>query len=108
MAGVAPFMHHTRLVATTGNAGRLVAKFLESVELQRGNPDCLLMVVSRSPTEADVVHLTEVWTSESAWDAARRRPAIAEWARDMPTLVDGPPRSERLDPVGGIGLDPST
>ena len=43
-----------------------------------------------------------------AWDAARRRPAIAEWARDMPTLVDGPPRSERLDPVGGIGLDPST
>ena len=64
------FGQHTKLVATRGNADQLVSKFLESVEIQRKNPACELMIVSRSPENDDVVFLTEVWSSESEWEAA--------------------------------------
>ena len=62
------------------------------------------MIVSKSLVDNDVVYLTEVWSSESAWEEARRSPAIAEWAKDMPPLVAVAPESVRLDPVGGKGL----
>jgi quinol monooxygenase YgiN len=98
------FGQHTKLVATTGNADLLARKFLQSVEIQRDNPDCELMMVSRSPADSDVIYLTEVWSSESAWEGARRSPVIAEWAQDMPSLVAEPPQSVLLDPVGGKGI----
>ena len=98
------FAQHTKLVATKGNSGQLARKFLESAEIQRENPACELMIVSRSPVDDDVVFLTEVWSSESEWDNARNSPVIAEWAKDMPSLVAEPPNSVQLDPVGGKGL----
>jgi quinol monooxygenase YgiN len=101
---VGRFAQHTKLVATGGNADRLARQFLESVEIQRENPACELMIVSRSPVDDDVVFLTEVWSSESEWDEARSGPAIADWAKDMPSLVAEAPQSVRLDPLGGKGL----
>ena len=98
------FAQHTRLVASPGNADRLASKFMESVDVQRGNPACELMFVSKSPVDEDIVYLTEVWSSESEWDEARNHPAIIEWAQDMPSLVAEAPQSVRLDPVGGKGL----
>jgi quinol monooxygenase YgiN len=98
------FAQHTKLLATPGNADRLAAKFIESVELQRENPACELMIVCKSPVDGDLVFLTEVWSSESDWEEARNSPVIAEWAQDMPSLVAEPPRSVRLDPIGGKGL----
>jgi quinol monooxygenase YgiN len=98
------FGQHTKLVATQGNADRLANKFIESVEIQRENPACELMIVSRSLDDDDVVYLTEVWSSESEWEAARSSPAIAEWAMDMPSLVAEPPQTVQLEPVGGKGL----
>ena len=65
------FAQHTRLVATPGRRDELVAKFLEAAEIQRGNPDCELMLVSTAPDSADVVFLTEIWSSENAWEQAR-------------------------------------
>jgi quinol monooxygenase YgiN len=101
---VGRFAQHTELVATSGNGGQLASKFMESVEIQRDNPQCELMLVSTSPVNDDVVYLTEVWTSEAAWENARSSPVISEWAKDMPSLVAEPPKSLRLDPVGGKGL----
>jgi len=101
---VGRFAQHTKLVATRGNADRLARKFLDSVEIQRENPACELMIVSRSPVDVDAVFLTEVWTSESDWDVARSSPVIADWAKDMPSLVAEAPQSVRLDPLGGKGL----
>ena len=98
------FAQHTRLVATSGNADRLARKFLDSVEIQRRNPACELMIVSRSPVDDDVVFLTEVWSSQSECDEARRSPTVAEWAKEMPALVAEAPQSVRLDPLGGKGL----
>ena len=72
--------------------------------MQRENPACEFMIVCRSPVDDDVIYLTEVWSSESDWEEARRSLAIAEWAKDMPSLVAESPQSVRLDPVGGKGL----
>lgn len=98
------FAQHTRLVAAPGKRDDLVAKFLESVEIQRDNPDCELMLVSTAPDQADVVYLTEVWSSEDGWNAARSSAAIRAWAESMPALVGGAPESLRLEVAGGTGL----
>ena len=95
---------HTKLVATHGNADRLASKFMDSVEIQRHNPACELMIVCKSPVDDDAVYLTEVWSSEAEWEEARSSPVAVEWAKDMPTLVAEAPESVRLDPHGGKGL----
>ena len=98
------FAQHTRLVAAPGRHDELVAKFLESAEIQRDNPDCELMLVSTAPDSADVVYLTEVWSSDYAWEQARRSAPIQAWAAPMPALVSGPPESIPLQVIGGKGL----
>jgi quinol monooxygenase YgiN len=98
------FAQHTTLVATPGNADRLARKFIESVEIQRDNPDCELLLVSRSPADDNVVYLTEVWSSEAVWEEARRSPDVSAWATDMPALVARPPQSVLLELVGGKGI----
>src|ERR1700757_4703229 len=101
---ISRFAQHTRLIATPGKRDELVAKFLESAEIQRDNPDCELMLVSTSPGSADVVYLTEVWSSEDAWVRARSSAPIQAWAASMPALVGGPPESLPLEVAGGKGL----
>jgi quinol monooxygenase YgiN len=98
------FAQHTRLVAAHGNTDRLASKFLESVELQQENPACEFMIVCKSPMDAHVVYVAEVWSSEAEWEEARSSPVIAEWAKDIPTLVAEAPQSVRLDPVGRKGF----
>ena len=99
------FAQHTRLVAAAGKRDELATKFLESVEIQRDNADCELMLVSTAPESTEVVYLTEVWSSEDAWEQARRSAPIQAWAASMPALVNGPVESTPLDVVGGKGLD---
>jgi quinol monooxygenase YgiN len=98
------FAQHTRLVAAPGKHDELVAKFLESAEIQRDNPDCELMLVSTAPDSAGVVYLTEVWSSDDAWEQARRSAPIQVWAASMPALVSSPPESIPLQVMGGKGL----
>jgi quinol monooxygenase YgiN len=98
------FAQHTRLTAAPGQRAELVAKFLEAAEIQRGNPACELMLVSTEPGTADIVYLTEVWSSEDAWDQARHSAPIQTWATSMPGLAGAPPESTRLDLAGGKGL----
>jgi quinol monooxygenase YgiN len=95
------FAQHTRLVATPGKRDALVAKFLESAEIQRLNPDCELMLVSTAPDATDVVYLTEVWSSEEAWERARTSAPIKAWAASMPSLVNRAPETTSLVVAGG-------
>jgi quinol monooxygenase YgiN len=78
------FAQHTRLIAAPGKRDELVAKFLESVEIQRDNADCELMLVSASPDSPHFVYLTEVWSSEDAWEQAHRRPARVRGRSPLP------------------------
>ena len=98
------FAQHTRLIAAPGKREELIAKFLESVEIQRENADCEVMLVSTAPGSADIVYLTEVWSSKDAWDSARRSAPIQAWAASMPALVGGLPETTPLEVVGGKDL----
>jgi quinol monooxygenase YgiN len=98
------FAQHTRLVAAPGKRDELVAKFLEAAEIQRDNPACELMLVSTAPDAPGIVYLTEIWSTEDAWEQARHHPEIQAWAASMPGLVSGPPQSARLEVAGGTGL----
>jgi quinol monooxygenase YgiN len=98
------FAQHTRLVAAPGKREELIAKFLESTDAQRENADCELMLVSSAPDVDDVVYLTEVWSSEAAWEQTRRSPAVQAWAASMPELVAGPPDTTALTVRGGKGV----
>lgn len=98
------FAQTTKLSATAGNADLLLAKFEVAAEIQKDNAACEVMIAAKSSVEPDVVYLFEVWSSEEEWEAARSSPAIARWARDMPSLVSGPPESTRLDSAIGKGL----
>jgi quinol monooxygenase YgiN len=101
---VARFAQHTRLVAASGRRDELIAKFLESAEAQRDNPDCELMLVSAAPDSDDVVYLTEVWSSEAAWEKTRHSPEVQAWAKSMPELVGAPPETTALNVMGGKGI----
>ena len=98
------FAQQTRLTSTKGNADKLVAKFLAAADLQRDNEACELMLVGKSEADEDVVYVTEVWSSESAWKQARRSKAVTAWARDIPALVAEWPPSTRLTQIGGKGI----
>ena len=98
------FAQHTRLVAASGKRGELITKFLESIEIQRDNPSCELMLVSTTPDASDAVYLTEVWSSKEAWEQARLSAPIQAWAASMPALVSGLPETVRLELVGDKGL----
>jgi quinol monooxygenase YgiN len=99
------FAQQTRLVSSEGNADKLVAKFIEAADLQRDNESCELMLVAKSGAEDDVVYVTEVWSSESAWSQASQSDATAAWARDLPALVAEPPTTTLLTEIGGKGIE---
>jgi quinol monooxygenase YgiN len=105
---MSPFVQTTSLSATAGNVDLLLAKFEDAAEIQRDNAACEVMVAGKSTTEPDVVYLFEVWSSEAEWEAARSSPAIARWARDMPSLVSQPPQTIRLDSAVGKGFSRSS
>ena len=101
---MARFAQHSKLHARPEKRDELVTKFLEAADMQEANPACELMFVSSSPEEADVVFLTEVWTSAEEHERARQSTEIQAWAAQMPTLVAGPPESTPLVIEGGKGL----
>jgi quinol monooxygenase YgiN len=93
------FAQHTTVRARPGKRDALAAKFVETLALLRDNPDCQLTLVSTSPDDADVVVLTEVWSSKAAHEAVVASAAVQAWASDMPDLVYGPPVTQLLEPV---------
>lgn len=101
---MARFAQHARIRAQPGKGGRLLAKFLEVVEMQRDNPACELMLVGSSPDGDEVVLLTEVWTSAEEYERTRESDAVQAWAAEMPSLVAGPPEVTPLAVEGAIGL----
>ncbi|HLX89332.1 MAG TPA: antibiotic biosynthesis monooxygenase [Acidimicrobiales bacterium] len=101
---MARFAQQTRLQAAEGKAVALVDKFVEAADMQRSNPACEVMLAGVSASEADVVYLFEIWSSEAEWEQARTSDEITAWSRGMPGLVAGPPQSIRLDAVAGKGI----
>jgi quinol monooxygenase YgiN len=96
---------HVRFTAQPGRGDELEAILLEAAAGTEADDDCLLYVISRSPADADIVFVTEVWTSREAHDHSLEDEAVRELiARAMP-LMAGPPDAVTLAPAGGKGLN---
>ena len=87
-----------------GERDALVAVLLDAAAALQAVPECELYLVHVSPTEADAVWVTEVWTSAEAHAAYLATDEFkAALGRGMP-LIGGPVEGIELRPVGGKGL----
>jgi quinol monooxygenase YgiN len=99
-----PYGMHVRFTTQPGQGDALAALLLESAAAMTGDEGCRLYLISRDPDDADVVYVTEAWTSREAHDASLEDPATrAVITRAMP-LLSGPPDATHLRPAGGHGI----
>ena len=87
-----------------GQRDALLEMLLASAQQMESSPGCELYLVNTSPTEADVVWVTEVWSSMAAHDASLSLPGAAEAIKRALPLLAGPPERINVVPVGGKGL----
>ncbi len=93
---------YVKMHAQPGQGDALAQKMLEVADSLRDVPGCELYVINRSPSDPDVVWVTEQWRSQEQVDAA------LEQARDGIAAVRELVREggfERIDvePIGGVG-----
>jgi len=95
---------YAKFKAQPGQRDALVELLLESARGLQALPGCELYLVNISPTEAEVVWVTEVWSSLEEHDASLNLPGAAQAIKRALPLLAGLP--ERIDviPVGGKGL----
>ena len=99
-----PYGMHVEFTAKPGQGDELAAILLEAADGARADEDCRLYVVSRSPTNAETVWVTEAWTSREAHDASLKDEAAQALIQRALPLIEGRPDATDLRPVGGKGL----
>lgn len=87
-----------------GKRGALVDLLLDSAQHMESMAGCELYLVNTSPTEDDVVWVTEVWSSMEEHDTSLNFPGAAEAVKIAVALLAGPPERIDITPVGGKGL----
>ena len=86
-----------------GQRDALVEILLQAAALLHDDAECELYIVSTSPTEPEVLYVTEAWRSQAAHEASLARDDVrALIQRGMPLMAGGE-RTE-LVPMGGKGL----
>ena len=98
---------HVRFTAQPGQGDALAGLLLEAAAGAGGLDACRLYVVSRSPSDAETVFVTEAWTSREAHDASLEDEAARAMIQRALPLLAGPPEAVELRPVGGKGLSPA-
>ncbi|MFG1900321.1 putative quinol monooxygenase [Micromonospora carbonacea] len=90
---------HATMTARPGKGDELVDFLLASPSLT--NDDCVVFLVGRSAADADVVHVTEGWTTEEAHHRFFATDAAQALVAQLQPLLVG--ESTYLDevPVGG-------
>jgi quinol monooxygenase YgiN len=99
-----PYGMHVEFTAQASRADELEALLLEAAQGAAEVGDCLLYVVSRSLSDADVIAVTEAWRSEAAHGESLKDPAVRALIERAMPLMAGPPKAAKLRPVGGKGL----
>ncbi len=95
---------HGSLLATPGQRDALVHHMLEAARLMEDAPGCELYVVSTSEADDDAVWITEVWRTEADHDASLSLPGVPELIGRARPLIAGMGHSQRLMPIGGLGV----
>jgi len=105
--GTLPLIRFGLFGTITARAGRrdvLVACLLQGAELLRQAPGCELYVVHTSPTEADVVHVMEVWRSRADHEASLAIPGMRELVSTARPLIAALADPVVTVPAGGKGI----
>ncbi|HYB25378.1 MAG TPA: antibiotic biosynthesis monooxygenase [Solirubrobacteraceae bacterium] len=106
MAGVGRYM---KFIAQPGRGDELAQLLLRAADSLQDTPGCELYVINRSPTDPDVVWVTELWLSQDALEASleqlRAGDAQAQVA-ELRALLAAPPERIDVEPLGGVGYLP--
>jgi quinol monooxygenase YgiN len=92
-----------KMMVQSGQRDALVAILLEAAASMQDIPGCELYIINVSPTEPDVMWITEIWRSQADHEASLIRDDVkALIQRGMPLIAGG----ERIEivPLGGKGL----
>ncbi len=103
MSGVGRYVKFT---AQAGRGDEVAQLLLRAADSLRDTAGCELYVVNRSPSEPDVVWVTELWLSQEALDASLEQLKTEEGraqVAEVGALLAGPPELTELEPLGGVG-----
>jgi len=87
-----------------GQRDAVVSLVMRDVEAVRA-AGCDVYVVGTSPTEPDVVFVTEVWASREAHRASMQIPSIQAAISEAMPMLTGAFHQTEFDVAGGLGLD---
>ena len=90
---------HARIPARPGKGGELVDLLLGAPSL--GNDDCLVFLVGQSASDADVVFVTEGWSSPEAHGRFFNSEVAKAFTARVQELVGGESQYADEVPVGG-------
>lgn len=103
MSGVGRYVKFT---AQAGRGDEVAQLLLRAADSLRDAAGCELYVINRSPSEPDVVWVTELWLSQEALDASLEQLRTEEGraqVAEVGALLAGPPELTDLEPLGGVG-----
>ena len=103
MSGVGRYVKFT---AQPGRGDEVAQSLLRAADSLRDTAGCELYVINRSPSEPDVVWVTELWLSQEALDGSREQLGTAEGkaqVAEVMALLAGPPELTEVRPLGGVG-----
>lgn len=93
-----------RLVAKPGHRDEVRATLLESGELFRDNPACILYLVNEDAEDPNVLWVEDLWTSKEEHAAALAQPDLRPFIDRTIPLLERMPEQIEIVPVGGKGL----
>jgi quinol monooxygenase YgiN/quercetin dioxygenase-like cupin family protein len=104
VAGVnadAPFFRIATFRARRGCADRLAGQLLQAATLVAEAPGCEHWLVHRDHDDADVVRVSELWSTRGQRDAALAAPDVSGFMAGVLELADGGPEVLDGEPLGG-------
>jgi len=98
---------YVKMTARPGQGPALADLMLRVADGLQSVAGCELYVINRSPSEPDVVWVSELWLGQEALDASletlRTDEGKAQMAEVM-ALLAGPPERIDVEPLGGVGF----
>lgn len=95
------YLLHGKLKAQTA---KLASILMEASKLVLTAKGCKLYVISKDPSEADTVFITELWDSKEDHDNSLKIEGVRELIMKAMPILDGPPsKRQELEVLGGLG-----
>lgn len=95
---------YIRFTARPGQRDALVEHLLRAAALAGQAAGCELYIINTSPTDQNIVWVTEVWRSQEAHDASLAVEGAQTAIKQVLPLLAGSPEKIDVLPVGGKGF----